>query len=357
MFEFNYNNKKYRAKNWIESSPNNFLIMAEDQNNKIDFIYSKNIKSLEQKSSYLRSTSSDVSRNQVYNIRKWEKEQIDLIDYKDVSLEKIDFITLVYIYRRLNFVFDKDVVEFREKVYLAMEKTLYEYEEKGRMDYSQEISELISLGYSIGPYLSDDDIIRSLIEEFVIYVKIKTYSKMNIFELLLEEKKFKKVLNGEKNFDELGYPDVTYFALKNRINPALKILIRLKEDLILTEVFNITRKALEINPFIVNLKEIEKLEDREFKFDIDARFDYNYLYYENLGLETDIVEEELKNLNRWQYDLVAEHLYTISRNVFRNNEYNKEEFKKCCEYSLALYSDIEYVVYLVDYVLKTMDLD
>lgn len=357
MFEFYYNNKIYKAKNWVESSPNNFLIMAEDQEKNINFIYSKNVQSLPATAAYLRSTSSDVSRNEVYNIRKWEKEKLDLIDYQDVDLNKLDFISLLYIYRRLNFIVEDDVINFREKIFEAMKTTLYEYEEKGRIDYDEDIAQMINLGYSITPYLSDDEEIRKLIEEFTLYVKIKTYSMMNIYDLLVERKKFIKVLNGEKTFDELGYPDVTFFALQNRIEPAVAVLIELKEDLILTEIFNLTRNALEINPFTVTLKEYNNRNIREFRFEIDARFDYNYLYYEDLGIETDIVEEEVKGLNRWQYDLVSEHLYKISRKALKEVELNSEKFKESYRYSLALYSDIEYVMYLINYVLKTMDLD
>lgn len=357
VFEFYYNNNIYKAKNWVEVDPNNFLIMAEDHLDRIRFIYSRNINNLPVNLIYLRNTAISLSRNELYNIRKVEKENMDLIDFKNVNLEKLDFASLLFLYRRLNFVDTSEVSSFKKEIYISMKKSLYEYEEKGRVDFQDGIIDLINLSLSIHPYLSDSEEIRKLIEEFALFIKIKTYSKMNISDLLDEKKKFEQVLKGKKSFDELGYPDISYFTLKNRIKPAVEVLLKLKEDLILTEIFNITRHALLINPFKVNLEELENVIEGKFQFVEDARFDYNYAYYEDLGIETDIVEDEIRSINKWQYEKVSEHLFLLAKDALKDVSLNDKKFIDSYKYSLSIYKEIDYVIYLIRYVLKTMDID
>lgn len=354
MFEFHYENNIYKAKFWIEVEPNNFLIMAEDKLNNNAFIHSKNIKNLPVKLTCLRSTSISLSQNELYNIREIEKENIDIIDFKNVNLEKLDFITLLSLYRRLNFIKSGESYMLKDKIYISMKKTLYDYEEKGKVDFKDDLTDLISLSFNIEEYLSDDEEIRKLIEEFMIFLKIKIYSKMNIGDLLDEKNKFEEILNKKDDLQEYGY-GISYFTLKNRIKPALEVLLKLKEDLMLTEIFNITRKALLVNPFKVSLKSLENSMESEgkFKFIEDSRFDYEYAFYEDLGIETEI-SEEIRSINRLNYEMISKHLFLLAKDALKDVSLKDEKFIDSYKYSLVIYGEIDYLIFFVNYVLKTM---
>ena len=354
MFDFLYNGTVYKAKYWIESNPNNFLIMAEDLNKDVKFIYSKNIKSLPTTVSFLRSASVDISKNELYNIRKVEKEEYDLIDYQNVNLAKVDFISLLNIYRRLNFINVEEVIKLKEKIFLQMEKTLFEYKEKGRFDFSDDILDLLNFSFSITSFSDNVSKIKDLVDEFLLFIRIKIYLKLNLYDLLCERKKFDEILKGDKTLEEFGYDNIDIYTLSDRLVPAVDVLIRLKEDLILTELFNVTRKAILLNPFTVTKKQYDLTEKDDFKYQDEARFNYNYMYYEDLGINTDIVKEEIRSYNKWEYEKISSHIYEIAKDTLNKIDVYSENFLKTYRYSIALYGEFEYIRYLMNFIFKAI---
>lgn len=354
MFEFTYNNTKYRALRWVESdeNSNNFLILATDSNNEIRFIYSNNC-NLPVDKFFLRAYSSDLSLNEITTYNRNDVKNIDIMEFKNCNLDKIDFSSLLSLYRRLHYNNSSDSLNLKDKIYKTMKNTLNNYRTNGIQDYNISIKELNYITKDLATICRiDNDKTIKLINEFLILVHINILTKMNLAELYSEEKKLNEILSGKTiPENEILYKKVDYNILSNRIYAALQIIIALKEDLVLIKLFGLTRKNIPLNPYSASLKDLENIKNRKFYFKKEARYTYNYIFYEKLGINTDIIEDEIYSYKIEEFDIIAENLFKLAKNAI-NESIDNPEFIKKYKYTKERYSNNKFIAYIIYYFLK-----
>ncbi|RVU53984.1 hypothetical protein [Anaerosphaera multitolerans] len=353
MFEIINNGKKYVPKAALKVSCADYLVLAIDEDNNFIFVHSKDIFELRENPQILKDLAIPVNKSEIYNIRQSEIDKKDLIDFKNIKLSALNFKELLSIYKKFEFKSDVSSNIFKNRILGTLKKNLYNCKYNGKVDYEDDIKSLIKNIYDFKVDNFMDYELKVVSKEYINFLKVKVYEKMNIYELLKEHSRFIDVIEGKKDIDKLGFPSVDLFTLREVIEPAVRVLIYFKEDIILTELLNITRHALEINPFTVKSEEVKEL-NLSFKFDEDAKFNYNYLFYESLGINTDFVYEELASLNKWEFEEVSKHLFKVSEDVLYQYK-DREEFWNILKETLIIYEDVSFVKYFINYLLTTLE--
>ncbi|SHH30857.1 hypothetical protein SAMN02745245_01033 [Anaerosphaera aminiphila DSM 21120] len=353
MFEILYNNKKYIPKAALKINCSDYLVLAMDLDDNFIFIHSKDIFELRENPEILKDILVPLTKDEIYNMKQSELKKKDIVEFKNIKLNALNFRELLSLYKKFEFAEEGSSVVFKSRIVSGLKKNLYDCKNNGKVDFKDDIKSLIKNSYEFNLGSVSDYELKEILMEYTVFLKTKVYEKMSLYELLKEHSRFVNVLNGNMEIEKLGFPNVDLFTLRDSIEPAVRVLIYLKEDIILTELLNVTRHALEKNPFTIKRKDIEEV-DEEFHFNEEAKFNYNYLFYESLGIDTDFAYDELSNLNKWEFSEVSEHLFKISESVLKEYK-DRDEFLNACKESLIVYEDVEFVKYFISHLFTTLE--
>ncbi|WP_071028142.1 hypothetical protein [Peptoniphilus raoultii] len=337
MFFFTYKNNILEASSFIQIGPLDFLIYVENKNLIIDSCALNN-----------EDFRRLVNLNQKNSLLSEKLKGLSYIDYKNLRLDNLDFMELVNIYRETFKDKTYKTHSFKEKLVKTMEKVLENYRTGGKKTDVYSFKALVRRALCTD-IKGEDEGIENLINEYLLFLKIKAYESMSLYELLNERDRFFNVLVGTSDIKDLGFPKVDFDTLKNRIYPALKILIRFKEDIYLLELFNFFRDYELQNPFTICEREYKNRRRGDFVYLDNAILAYNYEFFEKLGLSTNFFIDEVKDLFPWQFQFITEYLYGLVAKSIRNVKYTVNFYEKLNTVS-RLYGNIPFIKYFLDYV-------
>lgn len=318
MFDINYNHQKITIYHWLETSVNHFLLMdGEGQLYDSDELQGEDYrKILEEKA-------------------KETEQSCSLSDYHHLKIEALDFFDLVDVYR------DSKDEQLRLQLQKTMAKALYEYENQGRELEQDDVSFFVRMAASL-EVSKEDEGIEEYIEEFRIFLKLKVYEQMTLYELLNEKERFLEVLEEKRTASSLGFPFASAEEIRHRFLPALRVLIALKEDIYLLELLGLYRDYEKINPFTVTDRTLEKTKKSPFYYFEKGIFLYDYSFFENLGIDTLFLEEELREILPWQYKYMCEYLHGLSAEALQHIRHYRTFYEKL-RYVQDVYADSNFV--------------
>lgn len=347
MFEIIFNEKNYRAVAALKKDSKNYIILAKDYQNNLMFFDTEYSKDLMNNIELIKTLESQLNYEDIINIKPNEIRQLDFLDYEYVKYMKLSLLEQLYIYSKYEFGENIRESNLKNKIIVSMKKTLYEYKNKGRLDFKNSLKNLLIEQEKISNIVSYGVEVSNLVEEYKTFIAIKTYEHMNLFELLKEREKINRIINGECSIYELEHSRFYPETLKNRIIPAINIFIQLKEELIMVDIFNLYREPLCLNPFAYNL--INDKESKKFRYEKEAKFIYEYGFYEDLGINTQILYNEFKSYNPWEYEYMAEYFYDLCKGYIDELK-ESEEMILAKKYAKGIYSEVEFYKFLINFI-------
>lgn len=337
MFFFTYKNEILKASSIIEIKPLEFLLYVDDKN----LILNSNQLSIADYKSLL-SFCSDLDEDQI------TMEDYSYLDFCNCKIDKLSFMELLNIYRAIYKNSSTKAESFRQKLVESLKNLVYNYTNKGLKTDLKSFKEIVRRALETD-ILCEDYGIEPILKEYILFLKIKAYESMNLYELLSERDRFYDVMFGKTDIKDLGFPEVDYDTLIDRVMPALKILIHLKEDIYLLELFNIYRDYELQNPFIINKEQYNKRRRGDFSFSENALLLFNYEYFENLGISTNFFVDDINELYPWQFSYISDYLYSLVEKVI-----NKVKEEDAFTYKLKTvernHGNSPFIKFFLDYV-------
>lgn len=338
MFKINYKEKFYEIDSYIEVGTLKFLIYLKECNQII--------------------TSDDMTKDDFKKFLKvkdflypsYEADTLEkLYEYKNLRYNELTFSELLNLYRNIKFS-SKNSKEFKNILKENMKDRLFQYENEGKDVGIYGLKALVRKSMITYSQKCDKEI-SNLIDEYLIFLKIKAYEHMNLYELLSEKDRFLKIIRSNDEKLNKGFPDVSIEILKNRLFPALKTLIKIKEDIYMMELFNLYRDILRQNPYIVDIKTYADNKNREFFYVENIKSIFEYRFYEKLGINLEFFEEDLESLHPCQYEYMSEYLYSLGYFVISRIKYTSNFVKKIYLVKKK-YGHLKFIKYFLEYLEK-----
>lgn len=337
MFNIYYKDRYYKAVDAIEIEEDEYLILAKDEDRFI-FLKSSDISEFEEYKKEFKKFALSLT------LEKTSSFEVDLtsgFECEHSNLDELSFIELFSIYHRLCRISDISIENLKEKLSSKMGKKLASYKDGGFVDTYFNFSNMEKIIMSVQNCYCYSDAVNYLVEEFKIYIAIRGYMSLNIYDLIFEHTKLIPVARGYVKSHPLIEMGISPSKIKNRIEPAINYIRQLKLDLILIEILGIASNWQYLNPYRL---EKEDLKERKYFFDPEKRQEFKHEFFKDIGISTEQFLSELLAIEKYKYSFIVEELLLKAGNAIENIFMDKN---KTFEYTNLLYGDIGFVRYLI----------
>lgn len=320
----------------IEISDEEYLILAKSQDSFI-FINSSEICEFEEYKNQFKLFANRLTTEKI------PKSEVDLtceLECEHSNLSELSFLELFDLYDKLCRL-GNTAENLKEKISGKMGLKINSYKYEGLIDTYFNFSSLPDVLTKIRTQDYYSDAVNYLIDEFKIYSVIRAYTSLNIYDLIFEHTKLVPVARGYVKTHPLMQMGISYLQIKNRIEPAIAYIKKLKFDIMLIELCGIARDWEYYNPF---QNERIVLNESRYVFDLNKRMEFDHGFFENLGINTENFVSELALLEKYRYSFIVDEILEMSGFAM---EYMLSEKDIALKYTKLLYGDIGFVKYLI----------